>query len=258
MKTGKLYLIPTNLSDPFTPTQILPAMVIATARRLNYYIAENAKTARAFLKQVGMSRPLSDISIVELNNQTPTTALIDLIAPLLAGEDIGLVSEAGAPGVADPGALVVALAHQHDIQVVPLVGPSSLLLGLMASGLNGQTFAFHGYLPQEKSARINAIAALEMESRRRNMTQMFIETPYRNQAIYADLIATLGPTTQLCIARDLTGLREEVTTMRVSAWRKKIESPERLPTLFLFLAESAQPKAKRDAPRSKKIVKPSP
>lgn len=257
MKTGKLYLIPTNLSEPFTPAQILPAAVIATARRLNHYIAENAKSARAFLKQIGIDRPLADISIVELNNQTRAEALIEMIAPLLAGVDVGLVSEAGAPGVADPGALIVALAHLHGIQVVPLVGPSSLLMGLMASGLNGQTFAFHGYLPQEKNARINAIAALEIESRQRNMTQLFIETPYRNQAIHADLLATLAATTQLCIARDLTGSRELVTTMRISAWRKQTGILEKLPTLFLFLAEPARPLAKRDAPRPQKIFKPS-
>ena len=240
MKTGTLFLIPSNLSDPFTPTQILPATVIATAIRLNHYVAENAKSARAFLKGIGVVRPMAQISIQQLNSQTRADTLTQMIAPLLAGHDVGLVSEAGAPGVADPGALLVALAHQHGIAVVPLVGPSSILLGLMASGLNGQTFAFHGYLPQDKAARADVIVALERESRQRNMTQLFIETPYRNQALYADLLATLAPSTQLCVARDLTGNHEYVRTSRVADWRIQTLVIEKLPTLFLFLASSAR------------------
>ena len=236
MKTGTLYLIPSNLSDPFTPAQILPAGVIATAIRLNHYLAENAKTARAFLKKLGVDRPLMEISILELNNQTNADTLREMVIPLMAGHDVGLVSEAGAPGVADPGALVVAIAHQHGIKVVPLVGPSSILLGLMAAGLNGQTFAFHGYLPQDKTARVAAIIALEKESRQRNMTQLFIETPYRNQALTTDLLATLSTSTRLCLARDLTGQRESVQTMTVGDWRKYAPALEKLPTLFLFMA----------------------
>ena len=236
MKTGTLYLIPSNLSDPFTPVQILPAGVIATAIRLNHYLAENAKTARAFLKKLGVDRPLLEISILELNNQTSADTLREMVVPLMAGHDVGLVSEAGAPGVADPGALVVAIAHQHGIKVVPLVGPSSILLGLMAAGLNGQTFAFHGYLPQDKTARVAAIIALEKESRQRNMTQLFIETPYRNQALTTDLLATLSTSTRLCLARDLTGQRESVQTMTVGDWRKYAPALEKLPTLFLFMA----------------------
>ena len=242
MKPGTLYLIPTNLSDEFSPAEILPATVIATALRLNHYIAENARSARAFLKKIGVERPLLEISILELNDQTRADDLSKLIAPLLAGHDVGLVSEAGAPGVADPGAIIVALAHQHRLNVVPLVGPSSLLLGLMASGLNGQTFAFHGYLPQEKTARVAAIIALEKESGKRNMTQLFIETPYRNQALWSDLLATLAGTTRLCIARDLTGEREYVRTMSVNDWRKQALATEKLPALFLLLAQSTQNK----------------
>lgn len=240
MKTGTLFLIPTNLSTPFAPAQILPSKVVTTAIRLNYFVAENAKTARAFLKGIGVDRPLLEITIRELNRQTKDDALNEMIAPLLAGHDVGLVSEAGAPGVADPGARVVELAHQHGIAVAPLVGPSSILLGLMASGLNGQTFAFHGYLPTEKIARAGAIVALERESRQRNMTQLFIETPYRNQALWSDLIATLSPSTRLCVARDLTGSSEFVKTLRVSEWRKELLAIEKLPTLFLFLADSAR------------------
>lgn len=240
MKTGTLYLIPTNLSSTFTPTQILPANVIATAIGLNHYVAENAKSARAFLKGIGVVRPLAEISISELNSQTPADALNAMIAPLLSGHDVGLVSEAGAPGVADPGSVIVALAHRHGIPVAPLVGPSSILLGLMASGLHGQTFAFHGYLPQEKTARVAAITALEKESALRNMTQLFIETPYRNQAIWSDLLATLAPSTRLCVARDLTGAQELVRTLPVSDWHKQTMALEKLPTLFLLLADRSQ------------------
>ena len=238
MKTGTLFLIPTNLSEPFNPNHILPTHVIATAIGLNHYVAENAKSARAFLKRIGIDRPLQTISIHALNNQTPESALNEMILPLMSGNDVGLVSEAGAPSVADPGALLVALAHAKRIPVVPLVGPSSILLGLMASGLNGQVFAFHGYLPQEKAGRVAAIAALERESQQRTMTQLFIETPYRNQAMFEDLIATLAPDTQLCIARDLTGSNESVQTKSVREWQQQNEALVNLPTLFLLLAPS--------------------
>ncbi len=238
-KFGKLYLIPTNLADPFTPVSILPNNVISTALTLNHYIAENAKTARAFLKAIGISRPLQEVSIIELEkhiNQAANDSAHTLLAPLLAGFDVGLVSEAGAPAVADPGAIVVAAAHEAGIQVIPLVGPSSILLGLMASGLNGQKFAFHGYLPQEKTARTKAIAELERESKQKKMTQMFIETPYRNAPLFTDLIATLNPGTQLCVATNLTGLNESVQTMQVAKWRLHQQEIEKVPTLFLFLA----------------------
>ena len=243
MKHGTLFLIPSNLSDPFTPSQILPATVIATAIGLNHYIAENAKTARAFLKGIGINRPLSQISILELNDQTPRDALAGMIAPLIAGHDIGLLSEAGAPGIADPGADIVAIAHQLGILVVPMVGPSSILLGLMASGLNGQTFAFHGYLPQDKVVRVATILALEKESRERNMTMLFIETPYRNQALFSDMLAALAPSTWVCLARDLTGGRELVRTKRVSDWRMVAPSMEKVPTLFMLLGEPARNKS---------------
>lgn len=240
---GKLYLLPTNLAESFRPQQILPNEVISVAQRLDHYIAENAKTARAFIKAIGISRPLQEISIVELDKhakQVGVDSADELISsflkPLFAGFDVGLVSEAGAPAVADPGAVVVAAAHKAGIRVVPLVGPSSILLGLMASGLNGQKFAFHGYLPQEKTSRIRAIMESERESKQKNMTQMFIETPYRNGPLFADLVATLNPATRLCIATNLTGLTENVLTLQVFHWRTKKIEIEKAPTLFLFLA----------------------
>lgn len=235
-KPGTLYLIPTNLSTPFAIGTILPADVAALALRLDHYIAENAKTARAFLKALGIARPLAGVSIQELNQHTRDAELGALLSPLLAGHDVGLVSEAGAPGVADPGAAVVALAHRRGIRVVPLVGPSSLLLGLMASGLNGQKFAFHGYLPQDKNERAKAIVDLERESRQRGMTQLFIETPYRNQTLFADLLATLAGTTRLCIAADLTGPGEFIATRGIAEWKKSPLELPRVPALFLLLA----------------------
>lgn len=232
-------MIPTNLADPFTPASVLPNNVIATALKLDHYIAENAKTARAFLKAIGISRPLQEVSIGELDkhlNQAENDPVQKLIAPLLAGFDMGLVSEAGAPAVADPGAKIVAAAHALGIQVVPLVGPSSILLGLMASGLNGQKFAFHGYLPQEKIARTKTILELERESKQKNMTQMFIETPYRNGPLFTDLLAALNPSTWLCVATDLTGNDEVVRTMKIAEWKSFGAVIEKAPTLFLFLA----------------------
>jgi 16S rRNA (cytidine1402-2'-O)-methyltransferase len=236
---GTLYLIPTNLAEPFATSAVLPSDVIDTTRKLRHFIAENAKTARAFLKQVGVTRPLQEISIVEIDKHSNANAdagINAMLAPLINGEDVGLVSEAGAPAVADPGALVVAAAHAKGIRVTPLVGPSSILLGLMGSGLNGQRFAFQGYLPQEKSARIKAIVEFERESRQKNMTQIFIETPYRNQSLFGDLIAALAPETRLCIAANLTAATERIETAPVQAWKKREVAIEKVPTLFLFLA----------------------
>jgi 16S rRNA (cytidine1402-2'-O)-methyltransferase len=239
-KRGTLYLIPTALTDPLVASRVLPRDVIAITLSLTHFIAENAKTARAFLKALGIDRPLAELNIVELDKHAGgvnrADSLSPLMAPLLAGHNVGLVSEAGAPAVADPGADVVALAHQAGVSVAPLVGPSSLLLGLMASGLNGQKFAFHGYLPQDKAARTKAIQELERESRQRNMTQLFIETPYRNQALFADLLQSLAPNTRLCVATDLTGTGERVMVRNVSAWKRENFALDKLPTLFLFLA----------------------
>ena len=233
---GTLFLIPANLAEPVAPQWILPQEVIAIALRLDFYIAENARTARAFLKALGIERPLLGVSIRELKEHTGKDELAEMLKPLLAGNDIGLVSEAGAPGVADPGAAVVQLAHDQHISVMPLVGPSSLLLGLMASGLNGQKFAFHGYLPQERTARTKAIQELERESRQRNMTQMFIETPYRNRALITDLIATLSPATRLCVAFDLTGPAQSIIQQPVAAWRNMPVDVRKTPAMFLLLA----------------------
>lgn len=235
MTTGTLYLIPVPLG-PNPPSDVLPAPVVELVRPLRHFVVENAKSARAFLKAIGTDTPLQQLELTELNEHTRKDELEPLLAPLLAGHDTGLISEAGCPAVADPGADLVALAQARGIRVTPLVGPSSLLLALMGSGLNGQCFAFHGYLPAKDSDRQKALRDLETESRKRRQTQIFIETPYRNQAMFDALLKSCQPNTRLTIATDLTGAGESIRTRTIAAWKK--ETPpdfERRPTVFLFL-----------------------
>jgi 16S rRNA (cytidine1402-2'-O)-methyltransferase len=234
--TGTLYLIPVPLG-PSAPADSLTPGVLATIRPLGHFVVEQAKTARAFLKAAGTERPLQELSLVELNEHTRNTQLDALLAPLRAGHDVGLLSEAGCPAIADPGADLVALAQRENIRVVPLIGPSSLLLALMASGLNGQRFAFHGYLPAKDSERRKALGDLELESQKRHQTQLFIETPYRNQAMFDAILQACRPTTRLCVATELTQPGESVRTRSITQWKK--ETPpdiERRPTVFLLLA----------------------
>ncbi len=236
MASGTLYLIPCTLGD--TPAeQVLPQHVIGIARRLRHFVVEHPKTARQFLAALKPEQPIQSLHFATLNEHTASGDLAGLLAPLLAGEDIGLLSEAGCPGIADPGADLVSLAHRNGIRVVPLVGPSSILLALMASGLNGQCFAFHGYLPVGEAERNRAIAALEAESARRKQTQLFIETPYRNEKLFGALLAHCRPQTRLCVATDLTLPGESVRTRTVAEWRS-LPAPQlnRRPSLFLLLA----------------------
>jgi 16S rRNA (cytidine1402-2'-O)-methyltransferase len=248
--TGTLYLIPNTLGPteaaPGALTHLIPEQVQALTARLDYFVAENAKTARAFLKLIAidhpLSRPLQEIEIAELNVNTPPQALAALLAPLLAGRDAGLVSEAGVPAVADPGADLVRLAHQHGVVVKPLVGPSSLLLAVMASGLNGQSFAFNGYLPTDAALRAKRIRELETRSRSEKQTQLFIETPYRNGAMLEALVAHAQPGTLVCVATDLSLPTEAIRTLSVAAWKAQLGSgkaPElhKKPTVFLLLAQ---------------------
>jgi len=236
MSTGSLYLIPVSLG-PASTGLTTPADVAARACSLTYFVVENAKTARAELKRLDHPAPLRELDIRELPEKPGSADLDTLLAPLLAGRDAGLMSEAGCPAVADPGALLVRRAHEKGVKVVPLVGPSSLLLGLMASGLNGQSFAFHGYLPVDEEARKRRIRELEAESARHSRTQLFIETPYRNDRMFEALKNTCGPETRLCIARDLTTDDEWIATRRIADW-KKTAAPElsKRPTVFLLLA----------------------
>ncbi|WP_075792299.1 SAM-dependent methyltransferase [Massilia putida] len=247
---GTLYLIPNTLGPteaaPHALSHILPEQVQDIASKLDYFVAENAKTARAFLKLVAidhpLARPLQEIQIAELNVNTPPQALAALLAPLLEGRDAGLVSEAGVPAVADPGADLVRLAHQHGVNVRPLVGPSSLLLAVMASGLNGQSFAFNGYLPTDAAQRTKRIQQLEQRSRSDKQTQLLIETPYRNGAMLEALVAACQPGTLICVATDLSLTTETVRTQTAAKWKAQLaagKAPDfhKKPTVFLFLAQ---------------------
>lgn len=233
---GTLYLIPVPLG-PTAPKDSLPANVLEIIRPLTYFVVEEAKTARAFLKAAGTDTPLQALQIEELNEHTKADALDRLLAPLRTGNDIGLLSEAGCPAVADPGANLVALAQKENLRVVPLIGPSSLLLALMASGLNGQRFAFQGYLPAKEIERSKAIRDLETESRKRQQTQLFIETPYRNTAMFQSILQSCQPNTRLTVATDLTLASEYVVTKTIQQWKKQTPPEiERRPTVFLLLA----------------------
>jgi len=236
VNSGTLYLIPVPLGAT-VPEAVLPTSVIERIRPLNHFVVENAKSARAFLKAIGTDQPLQALHLEELNEHTPENALSNLIAPLHAGHDLGLLSEAGCPAVADPGANLVALAQQQGIRVVPLIGPSSLLLGLMASGLNGQRFAFLGYLPAKDPDRQKALRELEAESRKYRQTQIFIETPYRNRQLLEALLRNCQPDTRLTVATDLTLPGESVVTRDIASWKKNpLPEIDRRPTVFLLLA----------------------
>jgi 16S rRNA (cytidine1402-2'-O)-methyltransferase len=238
---GILYLIPTPLGESGNPaalSHVLPEETRRIAAGLTTFIVEQAKTARAFLKQLPSATPIQQLTLLELNEHTPASALEDLIAPLLAGIDVGLISEAGCPAVADPGANLVGLAHRHDIRVRPLTGPSSILLALMGSGLVGQRFAFHGYLPAKPDERANALRELERLARKDDAAQVFIETPYRNQAMLDTLLATCQADTLLTLACDLTLDSEYLITRAVSNWRKHPPDIQKRPTVFLLYAQS--------------------
>jgi 16S rRNA (cytidine1402-2'-O)-methyltransferase len=213
-----LYLIPVPLG-PVSPETCLPPDTLAVARRLTHFVVERAKTARAHLKAMGHPLPLQSLSLQELNEHTPASAVDVLLAPLRAGHDLGLLSEAGCPAVADPGAALVRAAHRERIPVVPLVGPSSILLALMGSGLGGQRFAFHGYLPAKEPERGQKIRELEKAARRDRATQLFIETPYRSAALLDALAATLAPDTLVSVGADLTLPSQIIQTRRAYAWR---------------------------------------
>ena len=215
---GKLYLLP-NLLGAVEPASVLPARTLAVARRLRHFVVETPKAARAFVKSLPSEHALQDIAFAELNEHTPPEDMASLLAPTLAGRDVALVSDAGCPAVADPGASLVAAAHRAGVVVVPLVGPSALLLALMASGMNGQKFVFHGYLPVRAEARAAALRSLDAAATS-GATQLFIETPYRNEAILAAVLAVCRPRTLFCVAADLTLPSEQIVSRTVEQWRK--------------------------------------
>lgn len=230
---GNLYLIPTTLGD-VQPEDVLPVTIQRTIDVIGDYIVENEKTARRFIKLMQPQKVQADLRINVLNKRTEASELKAMIQPCLAGRSIGLMSEAGCPGVADPGAVIVKLAHEHGIKVVPLVGPSSILLALMGSGMNGQSFAFNGYLPIEKSEKKQAVKNLERLSEDKNQSQLFIETPYRNNKMLEDLLQILHPKTLLCVAADITLPTEFIKTYTVQDWKKVKVDLHNRPAIFII------------------------
>ena len=236
MSPGRLYLLPAALSEDTPPEDVVPAATLARLRSLAHFVVEDAKTARRWLAACGHPRPMRELAMAELNEHTPAGEVPALLGPLREGHDVGLLSEAGVPAVADPGAALVAAAHAEGIAVVPLVGPSSLLLALMASGLDGQRFRFVGYLPAESAARRAALVELEKHSARHRETQLFIETPYRNDTLLADVVATLKSSTRLAVAADLTGPAEWIRSAAVADWKARPATIGKRPAIFLLLA----------------------
>lgn len=227
--TPTLYLVPAALGG--APAQVLPAPTLDTVRTLRDFAVENAKSARAFLAALGMPCPMRELRLATLDADANA-----LLEPLRAGRALGVISEAGCPGVADPGQALVAAAHAGGYRVVPLVGPSSILLALMASGLEGQRFRFHGYLPRDAAGRTLCIRSLEQASRTAQETQIFIETPYRNDVLLAALLECCAPQTRLCVAIDLTLPEEAIATRRIAEWRRARAPIGRRPAVFLLLA----------------------
>lgn len=234
--SATLWLLPVGLGER-SWEHWLPSATQEVTCRLTHFIAENAKTTRADLKRLGHPLPLRELSIEQIPERLDPRECDRLLLPLESDHDIGLMSEAGCPAIADPGALLVRRAHERKIRVRPLVGPSSILLALMGSGLDGQRFAFHGYLPAREPDRSKRIAALENESAREHQTQLFIETPYRNHALFDALLRSCKPGTRLCLATDLTLESETISTLSIAEWRLAPSPPiEKRPTVFLFLA----------------------
>lgn len=230
---GKLYLIPTTLGE-MDPQDVLPQTVKRALDFIDDYIVENEKTARKFIKSIHPEKVQSSLRLSALNKHTDITEHNSMIAPCLNGINVGLMSEAGCPGVADPGAVIVKLAHEKGIQVIPLVGPSSILLAMMGSGMNGQSFAFNGYLPIDKGEKKAALKNYESLSNSKNQSQIFIETPYRNNKLLEDLLSILQPNTHLCIATDITLPTEYIKTFRVADWKKTKVDLHNRPTIFII------------------------
>jgi 16S rRNA (cytidine1402-2'-O)-methyltransferase len=230
---GKLYLIPTTLGE-MNPEDVMPQTIKRSIDFIDDYIVENDKTARKFIKSIAPDKKQAELRLSLLNKHTESSDYQKMIQPLLEGRNVGLMSEAGCPGVADPGAVIVKLAHEKGIQVVPLVGPSSILLAIMASGMNGQSFTFNGYLPIDANEKKNALKQLERLSFEKNQSQLFIETPYRNNKIFEDMLTTLQPNTHICIACDITLPTEFIKTLTVNDWKKNKVDLHKRPCIFII------------------------
>jgi len=235
MSTGHLFLIPTIISEG-TEREVIPPAGFEKLKLIRHFLAEDIRTARRYLSSLKIYESIESLNFSILDKDTQGEALEKMFAPVFSGNHLGILSESGCPGIADPGAMAVSFAHQKNIKVIPLVGPSSILLALMASGLNGQQFAFHGYLPIEAKACVQKIMTLEVESTAKNQTQIFIETPYRNNQLLKNLMASLRSTTLLCIALDLTGKNEFIKTQSVREWKGNPPTLPKEPAVILFLS----------------------
>nr|WP_322623907.1 SAM-dependent methyltransferase [uncultured Flavobacterium sp.] len=234
MPAGKLYLLPVPLGEDADPKNVLPETVARSIEFIDHYIVENEKTARRFIKAILPTKKQPDLKLSVLNKRTETSEHAGFLQPCMEGKNVGLMSEAGCPGVADPGAAIVKLAHEKGIQVVPLVGPSSILLAMMGSGMNGQSFAFNGYLPIDKGDKKTALKYFERTSEERGQSQLFIETPYRNNKLLEDLLQLLQPNTHLCIAADITLDTEFIKTKTVAQWKKDKPDLHNRPAIFII------------------------
>ena len=232
-KKGNLYLIPCTLGEN-SPLEVLPLLVKKAVENIDYYIVEHEKSARRFIKSVASKKSQNSLHIEEINKFTNLEDIPQMLDPCLKGLDVGVISDAGCPGIADPGAAVVAAAHKNGIKVVPLVGPSSILLAMMGSGFNGQNFAFNGYLPIDKAERKAKIKQLEKRSIQENQSQLFIETPYRNNQMLESLTTTLQKNTEICVACDITLSTEFITTAPAQHWKRIKVDLHKRPTLFII------------------------
>lgn len=234
MTKGILYLIPTTLGDTAETADVIPVKVNQVINTIDEYIVENEKSARQYLKKMGIKKPLQEIILHPLNQHTEVKDISGYLNAIEEGRNIGIISEAGCPGIADPGGIVVKRAHEKNITVCPLVGPSSILLALIASGFNGQNFAFNGYLPRERPDRIKKIKELEKTAQQKSQTQLFIETPYRNVPVLDDILSSCDGATLLCIACDITLPTEFIKTKTIAAWKKQVPDINKRPAIFLI------------------------
>jgi 16S rRNA (cytidine1402-2'-O)-methyltransferase len=232
LNKGRIYLIPTYLGHP--DQKYLSGEIIEVCSKLNYFLVENLRTARRFISGLNLNRTIQDLHFQVLDKDTDFDQLSDLMTPVLQGNDLGIMSEAGCPGIADPGAIAVYFAHRHEIEVVPLTGPSSIIHALMASGLDGQQFSFHGYLPVKNPELSKKIRQLEKDSARLGFTQIFIETPYRNQKLWQALMENCLPETMICLAVDLQGARHFIKTKPVKEWKDVVIDIHKAPAVFLL------------------------
>lgn len=231
--SGKLYLIPTTLGDE-NPYNVLPSDIKPLAQSIKFFFVENERTARRFLKKIDQAINIDELTFLEINKRTRHDEMVEFLEHAIAGNDIGVISEAGCPGVADPGSDAVRAAHHKGIDVKPLVGPSSILLSLMASGFNGQSFTFVGYIPIKHPSRGKSIFYMEQQAMKHEQTQIFIETPYRNNQLLEELCKTLNSNTRLCVACDLTLETEFIKTKTIGEWKKQLPDIHKRPAIFLI------------------------